>query len=173
MSLQRLTIKQFLANPEQLHLPAVVPVFHRWIQEKALEDLLIDVADYKHIVDGPGVVLVGHEGDYGVDLTGGRPGLLYRRKRELPETLTDALRLGFQRAEAAQRRLQQDLPLHFRANEAEVALVDRLRFPNTQAAFEAIRGEVEAVAQERFGPGATVERVENDPRAPLTLRLAA
>ncbi len=46
--------------------------------------MLIDVADYKHVQDGPGILIIGHEGDYALDQENGRSGLLYTRKREWP-----------------------------------------------------------------------------------------
>jgi hypothetical protein len=37
------------------------PLFHEWIRTDRLPDeTFIDVADYSHLKDGPGVVLVAH-----------------------------------------------------------------------------------------------------------------
>ena len=45
-----------------------IPLFHGWIQEKIIPDhLLIDVADYSHIPDGPGIMLIAHEGHFSLD----------------------------------------------------------------------------------------------------------
>jgi len=74
---------------------AFIPVFHRFIRENVLDELAIDVADYGHVHEGPGVVLIGHAYDYYWDLGEGRPGLVYTRKREAPAPdarLTDAVR---------------------------------------------------------------------------------
>src|SRR5690606_5668475 len=87
-----------------------VPVFHRWIRDDVLDELVIDVADYTHVPEGPGVVLVGHGSDYYVDLAENRPGLLYSRKRDLPEganLIDDALR----RALNAVRLLEEEAGL--------------------------------------------------------------
>ena len=43
-------------------------VFHAWIQKGAVEGLLLDVADYQHIQDGPGMILIGDQVDYAFDL---------------------------------------------------------------------------------------------------------
>ncbi len=78
----RLSLKIFATKPiprEELH--PFIGVFHRFIQEAAVPGLLIDVADYAHVPDGPGVILIGHDVDYGIDLAGGRTGLLTTRKR--------------------------------------------------------------------------------------------
>ena len=75
-------LKVFLEHPASVPLDAVIPLFHGWIQEQRLAELLIDVADYRHVPQGPGVVLVAHDGQYAIDQTDGRVGLLYSRRRE-------------------------------------------------------------------------------------------
>ena len=42
-------------------------------REHAFDELMIDVADYKHVKHGPGVVLVGDANDYYLDEGEGRP----------------------------------------------------------------------------------------------------
>ena len=71
------------AGAGTVDLAAAIPVFHRWIQQQALPGLLLDVADYRHVPEGPGVVLVAHEAIYGLDQGGGRLGLLYNRRTRL------------------------------------------------------------------------------------------
>jgi hypothetical protein len=41
-------------DAEKIDLEAVIPVFHRWIQEQIFDELLLDVANYSHVPDGPG-----------------------------------------------------------------------------------------------------------------------
>src|SRR3954471_18699475 len=92
MNAQKLCVKLFLKDPAQLHGVKLVPVFQSWIQMHAVEDhLAIDVADYEHVPDGPGTVLVTHEANFSLDNGGGRPGLLYQRKQPLPGTFGDRL----------------------------------------------------------------------------------
>ena len=63
-------------------LEQYVAVFHDWIRQSALEGLLIDVASYAHVPNGPGVLLIGHEPDYGVRIALGRVELTCRHKRD-------------------------------------------------------------------------------------------
>ena len=65
MNIDHVNVKVFAKAP--VDLAAAIPVFHRWIQEGACEELLIDVADYRHVPAGPGVVLIGHEANYSLD----------------------------------------------------------------------------------------------------------
>lgn len=78
-SLQHINVKFFLKN-EAIDLEKAIRVFHNWIQEQKLDDLLIDVADYRHVPSGPGVILIGHNAHYALDNSDGRLGVLYNRR---------------------------------------------------------------------------------------------
>ena len=80
--IKKLNLKLFIENPEALDVKAVIPVFHGWIRDNLLDGLPIDVADYKHVPNGPGLMLIGHDGDYAIDFANGRSGLWYSHKRE-------------------------------------------------------------------------------------------
>src|SRR5689334_21079722 len=69
-------------------LDSVIPIFHGCIQNRLVlnektPEPLIDVADYRHVHHGPGIVLIGHEADYSIDNTNGRLGPRYNRKAQL------------------------------------------------------------------------------------------
>ena len=65
MDLQRFAIKVYLEDPSKLDPKALIPVFHRWIQQRAIPDhLLIDVADYSHVPHGPVVMRMTREGHF-------------------------------------------------------------------------------------------------------------
>jgi len=58
MNVQKFAIKLFVES-DVFKPSEFVPLFHHWIQTQALEGyLLIDVADYAHVVAGPGTLLV-------------------------------------------------------------------------------------------------------------------
>jgi hypothetical protein len=173
----RIDAKFFFKEGTAVPLPAFVPVFHRWIQEQAVEGLLIDVADYKHVHQGPGIMLVGHQGDYVIDEQNGRPGLQYRAKREWPsDDLVERLQTVIQVALQARRVLEQEPALFGRVafHEDEISLTfhDLLHTPNTQAVFEALTPAI-AAALHRFYPDGrlTLTRVTADPRRPLTIQV--
>jgi hypothetical protein len=85
MDSHKLIIKFFTEDTTQVEESAFVPVFHSLIQAHALPDhLLIDVADYTHVPDGPGTVLVSHEANVYIDHTvDKRAGLMYQRKQPI------------------------------------------------------------------------------------------
>ena len=89
--LQHVNVKVMAeSSPEDLSL--FIPVFHRWIQTHKVPELLLDVADYRHVPEGPGVILVAHEAIYGFDQVGNRNGLLYNRRTAMAVEPLDALR---------------------------------------------------------------------------------
>ena len=79
--IQHIRVKIFAREPVSVDLGDAIPVFHRWIQDRVCPEMLIDVADYRHVPAGPGVLLIGHEANYSLDLAKNRLGLLYSRKQ--------------------------------------------------------------------------------------------
>lgn len=178
-TLQRFSLKLF-ADPASAGAPStIIPVFHKWIQEHAVPGLLIDVADYTHLVDGPSVLLVAHEANYALDETGGRPGLSYTRKQPLEGTFGERMAAAAAALIAAARRLEQDTSrmtgggLTFPGNELEFAANDRLAAPRSAGTESALRNELAAFGGRLFD-GADVEvRPLDDPaRLGFTLKTA-
>jgi hypothetical protein len=151
MDSSKLVLKIY-ADPSATSVKPVdtVPVFHSWIQKQLVKDhLLIDVADYSHVPDGPGTVLVSHEANFYLDELDGRLGLSYSRKQALPGTLAD--RLHFVRGALldAAKLLAADATIagriEFRPGEFTFKINDRLLGPNTPATFEAVRPDLQRV----------------------------
>ena len=82
MELQRIGMKMYCREGGAIPLVEFIPIFHRWIQEGLTDTLLIDVADYSHVVDGPGILLAAGEGNFGLDENRGRRGLVYYQKTD-------------------------------------------------------------------------------------------
>ena len=145
------------ASAGAVDLAQAIPVFHRWIQQQALPGLLIDVADYRHVPEGPGVVLVAHEAIYGLDLGGGRLGLLYNRRTRLDAAPTAALPQAFQAALEACRKLEQEPEfggaLSFDGGACEVVVNDRALAPNDAASSARLRAELEPLLDRLWGAG--------------------
>lgn len=169
----RFQIKLYAAEGQAAAPHALIPVFHAWIRDHALDELLIDVADYTHVHHGPGVLLEGHAADYYYDLGEGRPGLLYSRKRDFDGDLAAGLRDGVQRARAAAALLEGEGGpdgLAFATNEVLVRVIDRLHLANDEAGFAAIAPVVTEALTEAFGAAPAAVTQAGTPRGPLTLR---
>ncbi|MEM9070194.1 MAG: hypothetical protein AAGE52_16925 [Myxococcota bacterium] len=168
---ERVQVKVF-AEGDTPDVMALIPVFHQWIQKDAIDgELLIDVADYSHVHQGPGVMLIGHGSDLYFDLGDGRPGVLFSRKRAFDGTLEGRLRDAIERALRAASLLEkEDLSLRFATTELLVRVPDRLHAPNTDESFAVLKGLIETIAKEIFGTDARVERT-GDARDALGARV--
>jgi len=134
----------------------------------ALEELLIDVADYRHVPAGPGVLLIGHEANYSLDCTFDKLGILYNRKRGFEGSVQDKLLKSFGAALTAASRLENEPPfrgkLKFDAGQVEVIVNDRLLAPNTEETWSALQPEFSKFFDGLYGPDFyTLERV-GEPR---------
>jgi len=175
----RVSVK-FFSGPDPgaaLDLQPYIGMFHGFIQDEALPGLLIDVADYAHVPNGPGVMLIGHDVDYAIDRTGGRTGLLTVRKRcgdtALADSLRDALRMGLTAMYAIHQSV--DTAERFSTESFEVQVIDRLVAENDDEGFAAAKGAVLSVLGELFGDGNTeISRANaDDLRKPLCFGVKA
>lgn len=178
MEARKVQIKLFVDAKlgKELDPDAFVPVFHRWIREKALNDVLIDVTDYAHVRHAPAVLLVGHASDYAVDFAEGRPGLLYSRKRDAPSDAAEAVLDALRRALFSCKKLEEEKsfadPLRFRGDEILFRLNDRLLAPNTDATFANVEPVLRSVFGKLYSEGASFDRVGTD-RELFTVRVKA
>ncbi|MCL6544827.1 MAG: hypothetical protein K6T61_06340 [Bryobacteraceae bacterium] len=177
--IQHINVKLFALAPapEQV-LDAAIPVFHRWIQNAACPELLIDVADYRHVPDGPGVILIGHEANYGLDCEAGLLGLLYNRKARSEGSFEERLRLSYERALQAARMLEREPEfagiLKFDPASLEVVVNDRLLAPNTEETWRLLKPPMQTVFGEMLGERAfTLDWASADPRERFRVRVDA
>lgn len=157
------------AAPEDLR-PAI-DVFHRFIQQGLVEGMVLDVADYRHVPDGPGVMLVGHDVDYGIS----QEAFTVVRKRhgedDLDTQVRDLLRmgLGFIEAVADDPRLEVSVD----TGTPTVTVLDR-RLGDPAAVGDAVHAVLAPLAAELFGDAADVTVVPaDDPRRAPGVRIDA
>jgi rhodanese-related sulfurtransferase len=166
MHARRLSVKLFVTpDPTApVELAPFIALFHGFIQRGAVEGLLVDVADYAHVPNGPGVVLVGHDVDYGLDASGGRAGLLVVRKRCGDLSLGEALRDTLRKAFVAARAVMDDgrAGVRLATDRLELRVLDRRAAPNTDEGREALVKEAEPVLREVFGDGVAVAPASAD-----------
>lgn len=144
-------------------LEEFIPVFHGWIQRKAVDGLLIDVADYSHLPNSPGVVLVGHEADRAMDVMEGPLGFLYMRK-QAGASFKDGLRAALDGCVKLEDELKGRLA--FTTSDALFIANDRLAAPNDDATWTRLEPELKALL-----PKATFTRDASDPRRRLSARI--
>lgn len=171
MNVQHINFKLFIENPETVTLADFAAVFNSWIQKQAFEELLIDVADYLHVHDGPGIMLIGHEADYSLDNRGGRLGLLYNRKAQLDGTTLDKLAQAARAALTAAQILEEENRLKFNTSEAQIIINDRLLVPNTAERFEELEADFRSFFNKLYSDADYTLAHHSDPRERFTINV--
>jgi hypothetical protein len=166
MDLYKIGIKLFVTNSQAVRLRDFIPVFHGWIQQQKIEGhQLIDVHDYSHVHNGPGILVVAHEGNFSMDQEGGRLGLFYYRKQPLQGGFEANLKSVLETALQACKLLESEPKLDglkFDRKEILVLANDRLLAPNDAAT----RAKLEPIITRTLGKAALAPQAA-DPRERL------
>ena len=154
MDAYRLHLKLYFEPEAEVDPSLFIPIFHRWIRDRELDELLIDVADYIQVPSGPGVMLIAHEAHYSIDSTDGRPGLLYARKRPQSGPFDERLRQAWRRLLAAARALEREPTLEGRlqipGDRLAFRIHDRLLAPNSRETFAAVEPQLRQVLHDLY-----------------------
>jgi hypothetical protein len=173
MELQRLNIKFFVEQSNDVPLTQFIDVFHGWIQ--ASDGDYHDVADYSHMRTGPGIVLVANDANVSIDETENRRGLLFNQKRHLAGSNQERLRAAAIAALGNCRKLEAEPKLRgklrFSVNEALVWVNDGLAGTNTDAAFQEFAAEIEQFGKNLYGGAELTLERDPDPRKRLHARI--
>lgn len=177
MNSERFCVK-FFVQPD-CHIEdeaSLIPIFHEWIRLKKLDQICIDVADYRHVPEGPGVMVITHEINFSMDHGGGMYGLSAQQKLGSEATVAERV-VGLVRTTAKFGALLESDPrlsgqvrlagerFHYIAN-------DRLLAPNTEESFAILKPELESVAATLYpGQSASISRLDTDPRDRLTVEI--
>ncbi|MYA07292.1 MAG: hypothetical protein F4060_08905 [Holophagales bacterium] len=181
-TLVKFDLKVLAADAAEVVAEEFIPVFHRWITERVLPELLIDVADYSHVHEGPGVLLVGHDAIYAYDLSRGEPGLLYSRRHEsgaalegigsLDDRLRSLLECAFRACDLIEAEPNLSGRVAFDRHRLELRVNDRL-FPSDEATAVTLAGAFQRALAEagvRDGDAPVEVKRIGEPRERLTLR---
>jgi hypothetical protein len=178
MEFQHVNVKVLLGKDEGLDLAPLIPIFNTWIQNQAPHELLLDIADYRHVPDGPGVIMIGHEGNTSVDNTAARLGVRYNRKAALDGNNQDRLKQAAIAALTACQRLETEPQLggrlRFGGQEIVIFLNDRLLAPNLASTQDILGPEFDAFARKLFAGGEySLSYATTNPRSLFTVTLHA
>lgn len=177
MQIQHVNVKLLLQGVGEADLEPLIPVFHNWIENQNGDELLIDVADYRHVHGGPGIVLIGHEANYSVDNTGNRWGIRYNRKAIFDGSNQDRLTQAARAALTACQRLESEPrlggKLRLDGHEIELFINDRLAAPNNAETRTAADPEFQQFFRKLFsGKGYSIS-YGSEPRALFTVNVKA
>lgn len=143
MRSRRLGVKVPLQPLAQFEPRKLIPVFHSWIQNQVVDNhLLIDVHDYSHVCGGPGILLIGFEGDFCLDGADLKPGLFYQSKNRGAVPISEDLERSFRTCLNGCHLLEDSaIPgLQFDTSHLEVEIRDRLYAPNDEQSFAQLEG---------------------------------
>lgn len=147
MDVQHLDLKIPLVATKLPNLGSLIPVFHGWVRNQVFDEQLIDVADYRHVPAGPGVMLIGHDSNTSLDLSDGRPGLRYVRKTPVSGGAQAALSGALRALLSARRLIETDASLagrfSFDRHELDIRINDRWVAPNRRETYAALQPELQ------------------------------
>jgi hypothetical protein len=174
MELQRIGIKIFADSSAPVPAREFIPVFHSWIQKQAVENhLLIDVHNYSHIHNGPGILLVAQEGNFSIDMTDGRMGLLYYRKKP-GDGLVSILKTVLQACKLLESEPGLAGRLRFRTNEMLIVANDRLLAANNDQTLAEFKPALSAALKTILPDGEfTFTRSSVNPKDRFTIHAQA
>ena len=175
-ALERVCAKLYAPEPG-VPDSAFVAVFHDWIRRRVIGGVLLDVADYTHVPDGPGVVLVGHEFTYALDRSDGRFGLLVQRRLSTGVNAEESVAATLRALLAAAERLEAHRTIRgaitFDRRSLRIEANDRLRAPNDIDGLGILRRASEIAMTAVFPDAAVrVDVVYSDPRDRLAVTVA-
>jgi hypothetical protein len=177
MDLHKFGFKFFAADGAKLDILQLIPMYHRWIQQNALQDLLIDVADYSHVPAGPGVMLIAFEGNYALDESGHERGVVYYSKRQLEGELPQRFATVAGKALKAAQLMSGDAELKgavkVPGNRLQFFANDRLVAPNTDAAYTAIEPALKSLLDRLYAGGKYTLTRETNPKERLSVTVQA
>ena len=165
MNLQHVNVKIFVDGELGVDLNRFIELFHEWIVRKSTDEMLLDVVDYRHVPNGPSVMLIGSEADYAIDHTNGQYGLVYNRKSPLDGTNSDRFLHSLRSAAKACLLLESELKdLRFNRQRFELFINDRALAPNTAETRSAFESDLSAFMKNVVGRSDFSFDSSEDPR---------
>jgi hypothetical protein len=164
--IQKISIKILTDAPVTLALDPILAIFGRWRTDTNHPAQWVDLADYAHMVRGPGIVLIGKRCNFSFDMGGAAPGILYSSKRELAGSPADRLRAAIESGLELAHALiaESEFPAVVKATGGfELAFNDRLETPNTEGTDRLLRPVVTQVFDALFGRGSYELKRQPDP----------
>ncbi|MBX7147890.1 hypothetical protein K1X76_02295 [bacterium] len=165
MTIQKINWKFFFRNPGDAQPDEFFKVLNTWIPNSP--EVFVDVADYKHVHDGPLTLLYGHYCDFLLDDTDRKRGFAYAYKRvmsgneeEIITTTLKAFLKGCIRLEASEFKR----PVTLCTDKLEFIINDRALAPNNAATFDAVSPRLSKVLAKVYGDGGFTLKHLDDPQ---------
>ncbi len=165
--LQRIDVKMLAEAPADLSLDPFLAIFSRWRKQQDESDW-IDVADYAHMPNGAGIMLIGKQGSFSVNQDSPGIGLLYSGRKDFNGSLDQRVIEAFRRCLRLTKPLlaESDYPKQLKPlpGSWEIFINDRLHFPNTEETDGHLHGPIKAALDALFGANQYSMEREKDPQ---------
>ena len=166
--LQRIHVKLLADAQPDLGLDPFLAIFGRWRQDKSHPSQWIDLADYAHMAKGPGILLVGKQGNFSANRDDPGLGLLYAGKAGFEgseeERVLEAFRRCLELTQAVLEEPEYPTGLKLEPGSWELFINDRLNFPNNEATDAVLRSSIETALNTLFGVGGYTLARDGDPQ---------
>jgi hypothetical protein len=143
MQLKKLAIKIPFSRAELPSTERWIELMNVWIRDNVIPGTLIDVADYSHMVNGPGIVLVAHEYILSLDHQNGWSGLRISSRRDTGKEAKDELKGLVSILAKASISVSGEFDLSLDTSRVEISALDRLN--------QGGKDEIIALAKEVLG----------------------
>lgn len=151
-NLQRINVKLITPVTGEFAPESFLAILRDW--SNATEEWL-DIADYIHMIDGPGVILFGRKRLFSFDMIDGISGILYANRADLEGTLEDRFTATLQNAVEMSKNLAQDqrFPenLSTTIQEVEIVVNDRKQAPNTEQSHTTLEAIIQKSVTQVLG----------------------
>lgn len=149
LDLRKVNVKVSLKTTGAVNWRPFINVFHRWIQDTKLKGVLVDVAEYTHVTDGPQVLLLAHEGQWVLDTEEGRPGMLYSQRHPPEGSAEHQLKRALKECLTGCKLLEQEPEakdvLTVDTSTIEITANDRAMVPNDAESRTALESVIKTV----------------------------
>lgn len=177
MDLQQINIKVFVTEDSTVNYTNFIKVFNRWMEEADSDDYL-NYADYSHVEDGPGVLMILKQANYSIDNAFQEQGLLYNRKHDVDGDnagkIRDALAETLSKCEQLEASEELENAIQFDGSDILFMINNRNLAPNTADIAASVQSDLEPVLQKMYGgDDFTIERTSEDARERFAVRISA
>jgi hypothetical protein len=165
--LQRIDVKILAEAPANFSLDPFLAIFSRWRKTQDEFDW-IDLADYAHMPAGAGIMLIGKQGSFSLNLDDPGIGLLYSGRKDFSGTFEGRVVEAFRRCLRLAKPLlaEPDYPrqLKLLPGSWEIFINDRLHFPNTDETDRILCWPIASALNALFGANNYSMDREKDPQ---------
>ena len=155
--LQRLQIRIGSNAPPTLNLDPFITIFGRWRKQEGHPAEWVDMADYAHVPQGPGIMLIGQRCNFSFDMGGPGPGILYVAKKGLggshPARILSAIEWCLALSNLLVAEEEFPAGVRLRTDSLELRFHDRMETPNTDSTDEQLLPAIRQVLDTLFSQG--------------------